>query len=589
MASSRAAFEETYINLFGADPAPGPGAAPSGPTLSADDPIDAAIAKKYGKPLLPAADEPEFSKEGVPRGADLETGIALSDRFKMGVKLTDEGKVNFLRERFKPQNVHVHKDQEGNSTVYVRKPDAKGNARWHLVDPEGLDPGDVAGAVPDVAEALISIPLEAAGLLIMKSPAGAAAGAMIPNVLRQIASRTVGGDDELTAEQRLKMMGTSGALALAGGAVAKKATALWDKWLRPRNIARQRIQKESFPEFVEEGERLAREAGVDLSFPQLTGSPTAQSLESVLMGSAGVKSLAVKRDIRQADQLWKYLDRAAGRIEEGAKDAESIGKEMGQAAKTLIGKLEGPRLVNAAGKPLIRDASENIHKDIMGRILGTAEATPDLVVQKLIADPSSSRIKTAMQFLQKTNPNLARRVRGRAVRELMEGAAPKGAGELALREARISPQQFVELADSQGKSIEAILAGDPKALVQFKKGVRIAKRLAARTPSAGGGDALSAVAGWAPASTSGVAARAATSASAFPAVKANLLALSEFTTPEKLFEVMSDPEQAKLWMQMIETGPARKNFQVLLGKLAALQARTPAVEAMTDWKQPEEN
>ena len=150
-------------------------------------------------------------REALPpnlKDADLTTGADLSTRLALGAKLTEQGRLNYLKENF---DVAVDRDKG----VFIREKPTEGKdaAKWVLVNPQdgilGFDVGDIAEALPAVAQAIPGVVGSAIGAAggPVGVAAGGAVGDLVSSVGRQAASAFLPGSDELTVGERAAMVG----------------------------------------------------------------------------------------------------------------------------------------------------------------------------------------------------------------------------------------------------------------------------------------------------------------------------------------------------------------------------------------------
>ena len=153
---------------------------------------------------------------------DRERGAGFLTRSLASIKASEAGKINYLKKKFGENN--VAKDTKGN--VVFREAEGLG---WRAFDEKGFDIGDLADFSGDAVEGVAGVGGALGGTVAtggLGALAGGAIGAATGNAARQGLSILIPGDDELSAEDRVKQAGVSavvGAAAGGAGVAGKKA------------------------------------------------------------------------------------------------------------------------------------------------------------------------------------------------------------------------------------------------------------------------------------------------------------------------------------------------------------------------------
>ena len=153
---------------------------------------------------------------------DRERGGGFLTRAVAGLKSSEKGKINYLKQKFGDEN--VAQDTKGN--IVFREGSDLG---WRSFDEKGFDFGDIADFSGDAIEGTAGA-AGAVGLGLVTGGAGAVAGGVAGgaagNAARQGLSKLIAGDDEMDFGDRASQALVSGAIGgVAGGAgvVGKKA------------------------------------------------------------------------------------------------------------------------------------------------------------------------------------------------------------------------------------------------------------------------------------------------------------------------------------------------------------------------------
>lgn len=292
-------------------------------------------------------------------------------RAMAGTKMTDTGRLNFLRERFEPNGGKVvpilnFEDNDKLRGFLIVKPDGS----KVMLDEEQASLGDIADVSGEILEGGLSM-LATLGLSRLTRGRNLGTGGNIglnsvidagANAIRQLASEAVGGQEGLTAGERFGIAGTAAAsgAALSAGAVGVKKAG---EAVQPRNFVQSMGLRERVTEIGKAGadrraadvarETLqeARSVGVELTPAQASGSPSLGLMEwNLRRRMGGAAQLLKSNDVVQTNALAKAISKTAG------AGADSTGRLVGRGIERFSGHLTKKRS-QIAGK-LFREADE---------------------------------------------------------------------------------------------------------------------------------------------------------------------------------------------------------------------------------------
>jgi chorismate mutase len=379
--------------LRGAEAPPSPAAAAQRPTPKVAEDVGLPSMRALIKAANAVGDPARFhGREALPPGledADITTGAPAALRAQMRTKVTDAGRLNFLRETFgQDENGKDNFFVDNDHGVFIKTKGPNGKIEWRLVNPAGPDRGDVAEAVPDVVQAATGAIGGAIGAAAgpVGVAAGSAVGDAVGSVARQAISAALPGSDELTPLERAGRVGVDVAAGLVSEGIARGGAKVFDK-IRPQNLrakalgggietpqtskaaaeavaatkqatpprdipgAPTQVQtpassqnhfdeqmtaanvaaSKARPEYFAEGKTLAKQTGVDLSPAQITGSRDALRYEGMIAQSPGVADKMADLSIRRAAQLQDAFKRELRTIAE-TPGAERAGEMVAQVA-----------------------------------------------------------------------------------------------------------------------------------------------------------------------------------------------------------------------------------------------------------------
>lgn len=342
------------------------------------DPMWTRSSERYGYfENLPKKDAPRDTLPGNRTPAH-RPSVDYIDQIKLGIKQTDDGKVDFLRERFGRDNVFV--SEQGK--LYVR-PD--GND-WTEVTPSNL-PAVVKTALVVGGTAALS-PAAAA------SPVVAGAISLLSDAADQGASYALPGDDNMSPWQRAKSAigaGAEGFLGQLGANYIARGT----EALKPRNILGREIRKEistpvkkSFADRVlrgdlspnmgpltkeaQEGIDLAKESGVPLSVGRATGSDLALQIEGYLRrgpGGAVLRSSDAAQTQALRENAGALFDEV-GQATTAARAGSTVKKALSQAAPLSDANVAAREAADAASMRALNKSTQAVTTKA-GRRIGT--------------------------------------------------------------------------------------------------------------------------------------------------------------------------------------------------------------------------
>lgn len=243
---------------------------------------------------------------------DRQSGAGFWQRLQAGFKSNPESVANFYRARLGPDQVRVERGE-----VQFLNPET---GQWTLVDPEGLDWGDVAdlvgelpeiigGGVGGVTGAVVGAPTGPGALLT--AAGGAAAGTAAGNVVKQTIGSLLPGEDVETPGERVVNVAQAGALGAVGegvgqlvfkGIVNPVVRALFSRGARATNQAELKAIERAVgvPEF-----RL--KAGNETENLFALQQKAVQMVDEIRGGAAPQSNLAVGT---QLQDLFKTIDDA---------------------------------------------------------------------------------------------------------------------------------------------------------------------------------------------------------------------------------------------------------------------------------------
>lgn len=262
--------------------------------------------------------------------ADTTTGADFMTRLGASFKMTPEGKVNYLRHRYGPQNVAL--DEKGN--VFFRPKDG---GRLTLFDEKDVSLSDLADFAGDVPGVVLSALGATAGGMTTGGPGsvpGAAAGAAAGNAIKQAFGAMIPGDENMTPLSRVGSMATDAAMGAGTQFGVNKLMSLRDL-TRPKNLlARSAQNAQATPQAVE-GRALVQDTGIPMTFAQETGDRTSAALEGMAR-----RSPVAADDFAKFDQLQtgKAVERIKSIMDDIHRD-EVGDVSLGQSVQRAFDKV----------------------------------------------------------------------------------------------------------------------------------------------------------------------------------------------------------------------------------------------------------
>lgn len=270
-----------------------------------------------------------YTDKEIRTGLEDKGGAGPGIRAAAGLKMTPEGKADFLRSRLGAENVAITRD----GTIGFRTaPDQP----FQMFDEQAFSLGDVA----DVSGAALQAAPAIGATVATANPVAAAAGGLAGNLLRQSVSAAMPGDDRMTASQR----GLSAALdaGLAGAAQygSNRLFGLRDA-VRPHNVYAGRLGSLSNTRDAQAGRAAAQAVGEPLTIGQETGSRTMLLMEGLARRAPFSAEKVAQKDLAQAEAIKNRF----GSIIESVYRGGDVGAEQAGAIVTRAynGAVSGAR------------------------------------------------------------------------------------------------------------------------------------------------------------------------------------------------------------------------------------------------------
>lgn len=270
-------------------------------------------------------------------GIDIETGGNLLDRVVVGLKLSNESKLNYMRGKYGRENARINVEGE-----LEFKP--TGADKWIRFDEYGAtlkDIGDISGALIE------AIPPTIYGA-VSADPVGAGLAASIGSGLRQeLAKRTPGGED-ISFGGGVGRVGESFLVGAVGQKVVNELFKIPKKAIR--NIFARYIwpRSKSATRAIRKAEKLTLQTGIPLTPAQQSGSRSAILLENLVRQHPATADIVSKTDIKQLQALRRYIFATFDTIAPGREGKAAAGEKIAQAYKTYVTRMIHTRSV--AGK-----------------------------------------------------------------------------------------------------------------------------------------------------------------------------------------------------------------------------------------------
>ena len=258
----------------------------------------------------------------------------MGRRAAVGMKMTEEGGLNYLRHIYGAGNVA----QDNIGDIYVREL----GKEWERFNPQGTDPGDFAEWL---APALVE---GAPTLLAGTNPLTAGAAGVAGAAARQAMAELIPGDEDLSLGHRALHGAGSGLLAGGTQAGVNLLFRGIDR-ARPHNIIARRARKQLTSPQGYAGQIAERESGIPLSFGELTGNRLYRMIEGVLRQhpatAAAYESFAQTQLGAATRRLAEIMDRM-GKPGYGALGTGTVVKETFDAT---VRRLIAARRLQADG------------------------------------------------------------------------------------------------------------------------------------------------------------------------------------------------------------------------------------------------
>lgn len=236
--------------------------------------------------------------------ADRSTGAPAGMRAKVGLKVTPQGREQYLKSL---PSVHDAKTRGDGELFYQESP----NAQWKQFDEQGVtlrDFADMSGG------AIETVPPLVAGITTGGNPVSVAAAQAGGSTLRHAISGLLGGDDGLSFGDRA--VDVAGKTLLSGG-IQKGTNAFMGKLydpLRPHNIVAKQHGRAMQTPFAQESARLTKDTGVQFTPGQSTGSKGMLTVEGLTRRHPLSADKVADFDNDAAATLLRYFNQRAESI-----------------------------------------------------------------------------------------------------------------------------------------------------------------------------------------------------------------------------------------------------------------------------------
>ncbi len=242
-------------------------------------------------------------------------GKAMSDDYGLrlgeGFKTTPEDKIAYLEAKVGKGNVAAVGDN-----IFILK-----GGKWEQLNPEGLDLGDVPGAVGPAIPAVAST---ATGMLT-RSPQLSGLAGSAGQALREGISMAMEGGNTKSATETAKDVGIEGLLGwvgqhvgnFIGGTPARAANRTYEPFLAQADTP-----------FAQEATGLSQRTGVPFTPGQTTGSKMALTMEGAVRRNPASADIVQPFDIAQTNAAKGFLERTQGAMDVGRAGSETAGTDL---------------------------------------------------------------------------------------------------------------------------------------------------------------------------------------------------------------------------------------------------------------------
>lgn len=335
-----------------------------------------------------------------------------TDRALAGLKMTEQGGVNFLKSKYGDRNVATASD--GN--VFIRDTD---KGEWYPFDSDKLgwkDLADVSG------EAVQMLPIMRATRM-----GTAAVAALAGNAGRQGLSALMPGDDEMTASDRASSAGIDAALGGAAQGVVNVGARVFDA-LRPRNVGARYVQRALDTPAGREGAQVEAYLGEQMMPGQASQSRSLLTMEGLLRRHPASADMIASKDESLLRAARARLDNALSRMS-ATGDRATAGMRVRSAFdNTLNAALDVRRNQAAQDFGAVHAAAGRAPIFHMG---GAVRAI-DGLIEEFGTPGAGDAISTLVNQLRSVRNELSRPLTAQNVQRLLEiyGRARRGSGQV---------------------------------------------------------------------------------------------------------------------------------------------------------------
>lgn len=390
------------------------------------------------------------SSEGSQGSVDLRT------RFEAGMKATEAGKLNYLREKYGKANVRAEQDgsikikDPSSGAELTFDPSPRGGFTWDGLKSFLADiPGDIADLSGDALEfatqqagilagaaegAAIGSAVPAVGNILggaLGGYAGAGAGGVAGNLARQAASAALPGSDELTPIQRGAAAADAGQFAMAGESMGPLVRAGLTK-ANPANWVRRTIQSGADPRMEAKAAQITSHTGIEFTPGQAGGGRTALRMEGALAqregagdimfaGAPGSKAIGYLGQAKQFETFARKLMRGGRSAEAGGEALAAASDKTFKTLRTARSEQWKQQMSEVArlsgGKPVLplRNTIEEASAILDEYKPALGPASQQRFAASLIGDLSSTIDKAREQLLDEAKARGASAVELRAI------------------------------------------------------------------------------------------------------------------------------------------------------------------------------
>lgn len=316
-----------------------------------------------------------------------DTGAPFADRLASSFKLTDEGKLDYLRRTYGESNAQR---SPGGELIF-----REDSGPWQRFDETSFTAGDLADLAPDALVTAATLGKSAVPQVLARTAVASAAnqgiGALLP------------GEEAVSPERRAGSVAADVGFAYAGSKVGGLVTEALNA-LRPSNIAGRAMNylyRRSLPTSdAVEGERIAANLNVDLSPGARTGSKAITMAENVARQSIFSAEKAFQADKRVAEQFSREVNNAINRLADPGVSAAAVGERLRSATKGAVTRLVQDREKHAG--TLYREAAKEAAGVRFPLKNAVKEIDAIIAENRGVGTPEAKAILSAMASLRKS-------------------------------------------------------------------------------------------------------------------------------------------------------------------------------------------